>query len=124
MMRMRPCLLTLLCVLLLPGVAGAEGAAAPLRPFSVHDLDRDGYLSRQEYARLLELRRARARQGGAGAMVPAPDFGDVDRDRDGRIGVEELTDAAAFTARRHRHRHRGHGAGWRWPAPPREGRLP
>ena len=44
-------LVALAMVVLLPTTAGAGEALRPA-PFSVHDLNRDGYLSREEYAAL------------------------------------------------------------------------
>jgi len=80
----------------------SQGGIHPQR-FTVYDTDGDGYLSREEYLVLVELRRQHGQQRGCLAQQPAPGFGEIDRDRDGRIGQQELTDML----RGGMHRHRG-----------------
>jgi Ca2+-binding EF-hand superfamily protein len=64
--------------------------------FSVHDLDRDGYLSRAEYAALqaqcLDRSRAAAHPRGRHRCALL-DFDRLDANRDGRIDEDELVDA-------------------------------
>lgn len=99
----------LLACLFLAGLpAFGQGGPQP-RPFTVHDTDGNGYLSREEYRVLLELRRQRKHQRGRLASQPAPDFDEIDRDRDGKIGELELTDMLHHSMRRYR---RG-GPPWR-----------
>ena len=71
----------------------AEEAARP-RVYSVHDLDRDGYLSREEY-RSFEEYVARWRQMTGrprNRRFPLP-FDVIDADGDGLISEAEMTDA-------------------------------
>jgi hypothetical protein len=94
---------------------GPEPAEAPrARIFSVHDLDRDGRLSRDEYRQFTEYRQ---RWGGRGRWrdsEPIP-FEAIDGDRDGFIGEDELV--AALAARLPHHgggrRYRGGRGGER-----------
>lgn len=79
-------------------------------PFSMHDSDRNGYLEREEYQVLLELRRHRGRQHGRMAGQPAPAFEEIDQDRDGRIDEQELTDMLHHKM----YRYRRQGPAWRW----------
>jgi hypothetical protein len=95
----------------LPIAATAQPFEPVLRPFSVHDLNRDGYLDREEYRALRELRRLRHQRQGRMPPQPAPAFDDVDRNGDRLIGEEELTDALRHKMHRYRHR------GWRWRYP-------
>jgi len=84
----------------LPGLAAGPNRATP-PAFSVHDLDRDGYLSREEYAAL----RARCQdsRGGAGRPRCDParqiDFNTLDTDHDGRIGEDELVETLGWRYR-------------------------
>ena len=103
-------LLLALCILAIPfsGFATGPNHAAP-QPFSVHDLDRDGSLSREEYATLRA--RCQAWRGGAGRSGrtrcdPARllDFDLLDADHDGRISEDELMETLG-------RRYRGGGAG-------------
>jgi hypothetical protein len=102
---------TLRWAILLIGIA-LTPASAQTRPFSVHDTDRDGFLSRDEYRALLEMRRARHQQRHPSfAPQPAPAFDDIDHDRNGVLDVDELTGALQHRMRRHRQR----GPRWRYP---------
>lgn len=69
-------------------------AIAPADPapiFSVHDLNRDGYLDRTEYGRLLTVRQAWRRGPG---RRPCPlEFTQVDSDGNGAIDEEEMLQA-------------------------------
>ena len=100
-------------VVLLPLAAEAQLAGPVTRPFSVHDLNRDGYLDREEYRQLRELRRMRHERHGRVAPQPAPAFDDIDKDADDLIGEEELTDALRHKMYRYRHR----GFRWRYSPP-------
>lgn len=91
-----------------PGLAVGPHQAVP-QTFSVHDRDRDGYLSREEYA-ALRLRCQERRDGdGRPRCNPARllDFDALDGDRDGRVAEDELVNVLG---RRHRG---GSGAGGR-----------
>jgi Ca2+-binding EF-hand superfamily protein len=100
----------LLCVAVLV-MSSATTAHAQTRPFSVHDTNGDGYLSREEYGLLLELRRERHRQRGRMDPQPAPAFDDVDRNGNGLIDESELADALGHTM----YRYGRHGQRWRYP---------
>jgi len=100
----------LLCVAVLV-MSSAAPAHAQTRPFSVHDTDGDGYLSRAEYGLLLELRRERHRQPGRIDPQLAPAFDDVDRNGNGLIDEGELTDALGHKM----YRYGRHGPRWRYP---------
>ncbi|HQF31117.1 MAG TPA: EF-hand domain-containing protein [Hyphomicrobiales bacterium] len=88
----------------------AKPPAEPARPrvYSVHDLDRDGYLGREEY-RSFEEYVARWRQTTGrpkNRRFPLP-FDVIDVDGDGRISEAEMTEAL-FHHRGPAHRkHRG-----------------
>ncbi len=79
-----------LCAPLLAQPAGLNRALPPA--FSVHDRDRDGYLSREEYAALSA--RCQDRRGRAGRPRCDParllDFDTLDADHDGRISEDEV----------------------------------
>jgi len=77
--------------------------------WSIHDIDGDGYLGREEYGVLLELRRGRHARHRGIAPQPAPAFAEVDRNGDGFIDEDELTDALEHTM----HRYRRRGPPWR-----------
>lgn len=70
-------------------------AAGPNRPapqaFSVHDLDKDGYLSREEYANLQARCKERLDSQGRPRCVLI-DFDAMDSDHDGHISEEELVE--------------------------------
>jgi Ca2+-binding EF-hand superfamily protein len=76
-------------------------------PFSVHDTDRDGYLSREEYEVFYEDFAERHRKSGRPAyrMLEILRFDQIDSDGDGRISVDEMVSAL---------RERRQGPGWRW----------
>ncbi len=102
-----PLLLLALLALAAPasGQAAGPNRAGP-RFFSVHDLDRDGYLSREEYAALRARCQERHAETGRGRCNPGRllDFDVLDRDSDGRIDEEELIETLG-------RRYRGGGAG-------------
>jgi hypothetical protein len=100
----------LLCVTVL-ATGSVTSAHAQTRPFSVHDADGDGYLSREEYGLLLELRRERHRQRGRIDPQPASAFDEVDRNDNGLIDESELTDALGHKM----YRYGRHGPRWRYP---------
>ncbi|MBK6742973.1 MAG: EF-hand domain-containing protein [Hydrogenophilales bacterium] len=80
------------------------GSAAP--GYSVHDLNRDGYLNRSEYAALRAHCQAHQDVRGRRRCDPTRllTFELLDADRDGQVGELELLNALGW-----RHRH---GAGW------------
>ena len=81
MMRM-PLLFSLICT------AGLAGASPPTPPvFSVHDLNRDGYLDRAEYS---TLQAACLQRRGARCVAALEKFDALDADRDDRISEAEL----------------------------------
>ena len=91
-----------------PGHAAGPNRASP-QAFSVHDLDRDGTLSREEYAALrAHCEERRAETGGRRGCDPSRllEFEALDGDHDGRIGEDELVEVLG-------RRHRGGGAGGR-----------
>lgn len=78
------------------GQAAGPNHAAP-QTFSVHDLDRDGSLSREEYAALrTRCQDWRGGPGRAGSARCNParllDFDALDADHDGRISEDELVE--------------------------------
>lgn len=76
--------------------------------FSVHDLDRDGRLSRSEYQMLLDYRQRWSSRGRGWHRLL--DFDAIDIDRDNYIGEEEL--AAALVGHWQERRHRRFRGGW------------
>jgi hypothetical protein len=100
----------LLCAALL-AVIGAAPARAEIRPFSVHDTNRDGYLDREEYRVLLEMRRGRRHRHRGIPRQPAPAFDEVDHNRDGLLNEAELTEALRHRLYRYGH----HGRRWHYP---------
>ena len=101
MCALRICLVALALAALLPTTAGAGEAPRPA-PFSVHDLDRDGYLSREEYA---ALRAECTQRRGHRCRLLA--FEVLDIDQNGRIAEDELL----------HHLGRRHRGGWHAPHP-------
>lgn len=101
---MRTLFMSVVALALSTSLATAAGAEDAPRPpsFSVHDLDRDGYLSREEYA---ALQAECAQRRGHRCRLLA--FEVLDTNRDGRITEDELLHHLG-----HRHRH-----GWRAPYP-------
>jgi hypothetical protein len=92
-MRTLPLMLALL-IAPLSGLAAGPNRAEP-QAFSVHDQDRDGYLSREEYADLraqCQERRREAAQPRGRARCALLDFETLDADHDGRISEDELLD--------------------------------
>ncbi len=92
------------------GLATGPNHAAP-QTFSVHDLDRDGSLSRAEYAALrTHCQDWRGRAGRTGRTRCDPsrllDFDLLDADHDGRINEDELMETLG-------RRYRAGGAGRR-----------
>lgn len=101
---MRTLLMSLVALALsasLHTTAGGEVVTRP-PPFSVHDLDRDGYLSREEYAALQA--ECTQRRGHCCRLLA---FEVLDSNRDGRIAEDELL----------HHLGRHHRGGWRAPHP-------
>lgn len=88
----------------IPATAAGPGPGLP-PAFSVHDLDRDGYLDRTEYAALAARCGERLDSRGR-PRCALLDFDTLDNDRDGHIGEEELLRVLS---------RQGHGArqGWR-----------
>lgn len=81
--------------------------------FSIHDLDRDGRLSREEYARFLDHTEQR-RQAGAQAgrqRRPPLRFDEVDNNGNGYLNEDELISALNRRLERHRQR-RNRGGRW------------
>jgi hypothetical protein len=90
------------------GLASGPNHSVP-QTFSVHDLDRDGSLSREEYAALRS--RCQDWRGGAGRTGRARcdparllDFDALDADHDGHINEDELMETLG-------RRYRAGGAG-------------
>ena len=98
----------------LAGLAAGPNHAAP-QTFSVHDLDRDGSLTREEYAALrTHCQEWRGGAGRTGRTRCDPtrllDFDALDADRDGRINEDELMETLG-------RRYRGGSAGRRDESP-------
>ena len=103
-------LLVTMLILALPAMATSGGNAAassPPRPFSVHDVDSDGYLSRAEYEVFYRGFERRHRDSGRPAhrMLRILKFEQIDVNGDGQICEEEMVLAL---------RERRQGPGWRW----------
>jgi len=78
----------------------------PVRVFSVHDLDQDGYLTRREYE--LFLQRWRQHRAASGRRIEdsrrPPHFDDIDSNGDQLLSEDELTTVVRQRLhRRHRH---------------------
>jgi len=89
-----PLLLLTLLALAAPLHAAGPNRANP-QTFSVHDLDRDGYLSREEYAALRTQCQERSREAAqprGRARCALLDFDTLDADHDSRISEDELVD--------------------------------
>jgi hypothetical protein len=93
-----PLLLLTLLTLAAPLAAAGPNRANP-ETFSVHDLDRDGYLSREEYAALRTQCQERSRNMSQPQGQPRGrprcallDFETLDADHDGRISEDELVE--------------------------------
>jgi hypothetical protein len=104
MMRAAPPLFALLFLAFSLIGQAAGSTQSPPRAFSVHDLDRDGYLNREEYATLRARCQERLDSRGR-SRCALMDFDALDTDRDGRIGEEELLHAIS---------RQGHGARHGW----------
>lgn len=81
---------------------------APAHPFSIHDLDRDGRLSRDEYRQFLtgvERRRQSTVERGQGYPPPLR-FEEIDGDGDGYLSEDEMISALNRRLERHK-RYRG-----------------
>lgn len=88
--------LHVLIAMIVMTVAPIASATGPKRAvpqaFSVHDQDRDGYLSRAEYA-TLHAQCEKLRDATGRPLCNATqllEFDDLDRNRDDRIGEDEL----------------------------------
>jgi hypothetical protein len=85
----RNALALLLAIAIAMGLVQRAAAAPP--PFSVHDLDRDGYLDRAEFERLrADCRAARA---GPPRRPCTLRFDTVDSNADGRLDEREVLEA-------------------------------
>lgn len=87
-------IITMALTVMAPALAVGHGPPTPY-VFSVHDLDRDGYLSRAEYAAL----RAHCAERRGTRCAALLDFDTLDGNRDGRIDEDELLQ---IIGRRHR----------------------
>jgi Ca2+-binding EF-hand superfamily protein len=87
---------------------GENASKSPV--FSVHDTNRDGVLSRDEYSELVrELDRRRQVKKGPKRRSSLPaSFDEIDADGDGYITEDELVNTLKERLRKHR-RHRSHG---------------
>lgn len=82
-------------VLLLLALPVMAVAADTPPPFSVHDTDGDGYISREEFDTFRARRQAeRAAEGRQLRNAPRVlNFDEIDSDRDGRINETEMIEA-------------------------------
>ncbi len=82
-------------VLLLLTLPVMAVAADTPPPFSVHDTDGDGYISREEFDTFRARRQAeRAAEGRQLRNAPRVlSFDEIDSDRDGRISETEMLEA-------------------------------
>ncbi|MCW8906243.1 MAG: EF-hand domain-containing protein [Sedimenticola sp.] len=83
------------------------------RPFSIHDLDRDGRLSHEEYRQFLahtEQRRQAAEQAGRPGRPPLQ-FHEIDSNSDDYLDEDEMISALNRRLERHRQR-RNRGGRW------------
>lgn len=90
-----------------------ENNSPRARIFSVHDIDQDGLLSREEYRRLqahIENRRKTSGRPMHG-FSPPPRFEDIDNNDDGVITEDEMISVLNQRLRKHR-RYRNQ-EGWR-----------
>lgn len=99
----------LFCLICAAGLAGASPPAT-LPVFSVHDLNRDGYLDRAEYA---ALQTACTQRRGSRCAAAMAKFDTLDADRDDRVGEAELLNAMG-------RRYRGSRGSWDTLAPNQE----
>lgn len=82
-------------------------------PFSIHDLDRNGILSREEYGQFLTaLEQRRKAADGSGKSYPPPlRFEEIDRNADGYLSEDEMTSALNRRLERHK-RYRNRSGRW------------
>jgi len=82
-------------------------------PFSVHDLDQDGYVSRQEFEAFRAKRHAeRVAEGRRLRNAPRMlEFEDIDTDDNGQIDEMEMLEAIERRPTPEQQR------SWRWPTP-------
>jgi len=92
--------------------ATATGNGAS-RPFSIHDLDRDGRLSRDEYRLFLERTEQRREAGAQRGRNQRPPlrFDEIDSNGDGYLDEAEMVSALNKRLERHRQR-RNRGGRW------------
>lgn len=87
-MNAYPFAVALLGLTLVLPVSATEPPPQTRPVFSLHDLDRNGFLDRGEFEHLLA--DWRSKRPGRGPRACPLDFALVDRDQDDRIGEEEL----------------------------------
>ncbi len=82
-------------------------------PFSIHDLDRDGVLSREEYHQFLTALEQRRRAADeSGKRYPPPlRFEEIDRNADGYLSEDEMISALNRRLERHK-RYRNRSGRW------------
>lgn len=106
-----PLLITLAVASQATEPTAADNGAA--RPFSIHDQDRDGRLSRDEYRLFLERTEQRREAGAQRGRNQRPTlrFDEIDSNGDGYLDEAEMVSALNKRLERHRQR-RNRGGRW------------
>lgn len=107
-------LLTILagCVICISATADEKSGHGPA-PFSVFDMDENGFVSEAEFYSVREQRMAaRAAEGKKmRCAASAPAFADLDTDGDGQLNEEELTAGQKAHMAECKSQRKGQGAG-------------
>ena len=95
------------------GISSKQMVEPRPQPFSMHDIDKDGFLSRDEYRLFVEhIDHHRQTTGRPIPRFSSPlRFENIDSNGDGRITEDEMTSALNKRLQKHR-RYRYHGGRW------------